>query len=76
MAVKQWRKPRRRIGQLIRYGVPEREAISMGLSRKGYWRLSKTSAINRGLNNAHFKQIGLISVRTLWCNIHHPATAR
>ena len=76
MAVKQWRKPRRRIGQLIRYGVLEREAISMGLSRKGYWRLSKTQAINSGLNNAHFKQLGLISVRTLWCSIHHPATAR
>lgn len=73
---KQWRKPRRRIRQLIKAGVPEREAISMGLSRKSYWRLSKTLAINSGLNNAHFNQIGLVSVRRLWCNIHHPAMAR
>jgi len=73
---KQWRKPRRRIRELIKLGVRKREAISLGLSRKSYWRLSKTLATNAGLNNAHFEKIGLISVRTLWCKIHHPATAR
>ena len=73
---KQWRRPKRRIGQLIKLGVNKREAISLGLSRKSYWRLSKTLATNCGLNNAHFEAIGLISIRTLWCKIHHPATAR
>jgi len=73
---KQWRRPRRRIRELIKLGVRKREAISMGLSRKSYWRLSKTLATNCGLSNAHFEMIGLISVRTLWCKIHHPATAR
>ncbi|MCP4486941.1 MAG: hypothetical protein GY820_06430 [Gammaproteobacteria bacterium] len=52
------------------------ETICSGLSRKSYWRLSKTLAANAGLSNAHFDQIGFISVRTLWCKIHHPATAR
>ena len=73
---KQWRKPRRRIRELIKLGVNKRDAISMGLSRKSYWRLSKTLATNSGLNNAHFEKIRLISVRQLWCKIHHPATAR
>jgi RNA-directed DNA polymerase len=73
---KQWRKPRRRIRELIKLGVGKYDAISLGLSRKSYWRLSKTLATNAGLNNAHFEKIGLISVRTLWCKIHHPATAR
>ena len=73
---KQWRKPRRRIRELIKLGVSKREAIYLGLSRKSYWRLSKTLATNSGLSNAHFEKIGLISVRTLWCKIHHPATAR
>jgi hypothetical protein len=40
------------------------------------WRLSKTLGTNMGLSNAHFEEIGLISLRTLWCKIHHPATAR
>jgi RNA-directed DNA polymerase len=73
---KQWRRPRRRIRELIKLGVNKREAIHLGISRKSYWRLSKTLATNSGLSNAHFKEIGLISLRTLWCKIHHPATAR
>ncbi len=73
---KQWRKPRRRIRELIKLGVRKHEAICLGLSRKSYWRLSMTLATNSGLDNAHFEKIGLISVRTLWCKIHHPATAR
>jgi len=76
MVVKQWRRPRRRIRSLIKLGVNKREAITLGLSRKSYWRLSKTMATNSGLSNAHFNGIGLISVRPLWCKIHHPATAR
>jgi RNA-directed DNA polymerase len=73
---KQWRKPRRRIRELIKSGVGKHAAIQVGLSRKSYWRLSKTMATNSGLNNAHFEKIGLISMRELWCKIHHPATAR
>lgn len=73
---KQWRRPRRRIRALIKLGVGKYDAIRLGLSRKSYWRLSKTLATNAGLSNAHFDKIGLISIRTLWCKIHHPATAR
>ena len=73
---KQWRRPRRRIRALINLGVNKRDAIRLGLSRKSYWRLSKTLATNSGLSNTHFEEIGLISLRTLWCKIHHPATAR
>ena len=73
---KQWRKPRRRIRELIKLGVSKYSAISLGLSRKSYWCLSKTLATNCGLSNAYFEKIGLISMRTLWCKIHHPASAR
>ena len=73
---KQWRRPRKRIRELLKLGVRKREAINLGLSRKSYWRLSKTLATNAGLDNAHFQKIGLISVRTLWCKIHHPVTTR
>jgi RNA-directed DNA polymerase len=73
---KQWKRPRRRIRELIKLGVRKREAIKLGLSRTSYWRVSKTLATNSGLSNAHFEEIGLISVRELWCKIHHPATVR
>ena len=73
---KQWRKPRKRIRELIKRGVRKKEAINMGLSRKSYWRLSKTLATNCGLSNATLEKEGLISIRVLWCKVHHPATAR
>lgn len=73
---KQWRKPRRRIKELLKLGVKLSYAIRMGVSRKSYWRLSKTLATNMGLSNKHFEKIGLISMHELWCKIHYPATAR
>jgi len=38
---KQWRRPRRRIANLLKLGTSKRHAILTGISRKGYWRLSK-----------------------------------
>ena len=73
---KQRRKPRKRIRELIKLGVKKLDAIHMGISRKSYWRLSKTLATNSGLSNATFQKIGLISLRELWIKIHYPATAR
>ena len=49
------------------------EAILTGLSRKGYWRLAKTLSKNMGLSKAFLEQQGLVSIRTLWIQIHYPA---
>jgi RNA-directed DNA polymerase len=73
---KQWRRTRKRVGELMKLGVGERPAVTAGLSRKSYWHLAKTEAINVGLSNAHLTKQGLTSIRTLWIKIHHPATAR
>ena len=51
-------------------------AISVGLSRKGPWRLSRTLATHSGMTNQWFKVQGLPSVKDLWVNIYYPATAR
>lgn len=73
---KQWRKPRKRISQLIKLGASKRQAIQTGLSRKGYWRLSRTLATNSGMTNQWLKEQGLVSIRERWIKIHYPATAR
>ena len=73
---KQWRKPRKRISQLIKLGANERYAIQTGLSRKGCWRLSCTLATNSGMTNRWLEEQGLVSIRELWIGIHYPATAR
>ncbi len=73
---KQWRRVRKRIGELIKLGAPRHHAILTGLSRKGYWHLAKTLSTNCGLGNEFLQKQGLTSIRTLWIGIHYPAKAR
>jgi RNA-directed DNA polymerase len=73
---KQWRKTRTRVRAMMKLGVGERHAVKAGMSRKSYWHLAKTEALNVALSNAYLKEQGLTSLRTLWIKIHHPATAR
>ena len=63
---KQWQRPRRRIRNLLNLGVARLAAVVTGRSRKGYWRLSKTPALQSGMTNAWLKQQGLLSFRDLW----------
>jgi RNA-directed DNA polymerase len=73
---KQWRRARRRIGELIKLGAPRYQAILTGLSRKGYWHLAKTLSMNCGLGNEFLQRQGLTSIRSLWIGIHYPAKVR
>jgi len=70
---KQWRRAKKRIGELIKLGAPRYHAILTGLSRKGYWHLAKTLSTNCGLGNEFLQRQGLLSIRSLWIGIHYPA---
>jgi len=74
--VKRWRWCRTKVRELVKLGTNLRLAISLGLSRKGPWRLAKTLATQSGMTNKWLKDQGLLSVKELWVNIHYPATAR
>jgi hypothetical protein len=62
---KQWRSTKKRVRELMKRGVGERHAVKAGMSRKAYWHLAKTEAINVGLSNAYLTKQGLTSMRTL-----------
>ena len=49
---------RRRIANLLKLGTTKRQAILTGISRKGYWRLSKTLATHTEMTNEWLKQQG------------------
>lgn len=66
---KQWRKSRTRITNLLNLGTSKRQAIMTGISRKGYWRLSKTLATQTGMTNQWLEQQGLLSIRSLWMKV-------
>jgi len=72
--IKQWPKPRTRIRNLINLGSPKDQAIGVGLSSKGYWRLARTFASQCGLSNTYLKEQGLLSIKDLWCAYHYPGT--
>ena len=56
---------------LIKLGVPVKLAIDIGLSRKGYHRLSRTMATQLGMTNQWLKAQGLLSIKELWIAFHY-----
>jgi RNA-directed DNA polymerase len=68
--IKRWRWCRTKVRELVKLGTNLRLAISIGLSRKGPYRLAKTLATQSGMTNKWLKDQGLLSVKDLWVNIH------
>lgn len=65
-----YRLKQRKRGQSIRkwlvsLGVKEIDARKLSASSKGWWRLSKTPALDRGMNKEWFKHQGLFSLEEL-----------
>ena len=73
---KQWRWCRNKVRELVKLGTSIKAAISVGLSRKGYWHLARTLATQSGMTNKWLEKQGLISIKEQWVKIHYPATAR
>lgn len=66
---KRWRHARTRSQELIRLGVPRRQAIRHAKSRQGYWHMAKTIASGVGLTNQWLKEQGLIFLKPLWAQL-------
>lgn len=66
---KRWRYARTRRRELIRLGVPRRQAIRHARSRKGPWHMAKSIATGVGLTNAWLQSQGLLSLKTLWAQL-------
>lgn len=73
---KQWRWCRNKVRELVKLGTSIKSAISVGLSRKGYWHLARTLATQSGMTNKWLEKQGLISIKEQWVKIHYPAMAR
>ena len=56
---RQWKTPRRRRAALIALGVSPWLAEGTAGSGHGPWRLARSKALSRGLNNAYFRSLGL-----------------
>ena len=70
---KMWKKPRKRMRELMRLGTGRREAVLVGRSRKGPWTLSRTLATQVGMTNDWLAAQGVPSVKKQWVAIHFPS---
>lgn len=64
---RQWKKPKRRLKQLIALGIKEHTARKHAYSSKGPWRMAKTYCMHKGLSNSVIESMGYIPMMTLVC---------
>ena len=63
---KQWRYPRTKVRKLVQLGVSLDMAIKHAISRKKYWRMSRTPAMRYAMPNKWLEQQGLFSLKQRW----------
>jgi RNA-directed DNA polymerase len=73
---KQWKQPRTRRRHLLALGIPREEVHMATRSRKGYWRMSGNSIVQRALTNRWLQEQGVPDMRTLWIVLHYGPKAR
>jgi RNA-directed DNA polymerase len=66
---KQWRRPRTKVRNLVRLGVSLDFAIKHAITRKRYWRMSRTPAMRYAMPNKWLAQQGLLSLKQLWIEL-------
>jgi len=69
---KQWGRPRTRRRKLLRLGIRRDEVHKASRSRKGHWRMSHTSIVERALTDAWLEQQGVPSLEEQWVSIRYP----
>jgi group II intron reverse transcriptase/maturase len=67
---KQWKKPKTRVKNLLKLGIPEWAAYNYGNSRKGYWRMSGTTTLNNALSNKRLAQAGYFDISQKYKSLH------
>ena len=67
---KQWKKPKTKIRNLIKLGVPEDLALQAGNSRRGYWFTTHTVAINMAMTKERLINSGFYDLATAYQSVH------
>lgn len=55
---KQWKKPKTKVQNLRKLGIPEGQAYQWGNSRLGYWRIAGSPVLSRSITNEKLVQAG------------------
>ena len=67
---KQWKKPKTKIRNLIKMGVPEDLAWQAGNSRRGHWFTTHTIAVNMAMTKERLINSGFYDLATAYQSVH------
>ena len=67
---KQWKRPRTKIRNLMRMGVPFDLAYQAGNSRRGYWFTTHTVAVNMAMTKERLIRSGYFDLDTAYQSVH------
>ncbi len=67
---KQWKKPRTRVQNLMKLGVPEWRACEVAYSQKSYWRSAKHASVNMAITSKRLARAGYFSLSERYESLH------
>ena len=67
---KQWKKPRTRVRNLMKLGLPEWRACEVAYSRKAYWRSARHAAVQAAISNERLAQAGYFCILDRYKSLH------
>ncbi|MFN4896888.1 MAG: reverse transcriptase domain-containing protein [Pseudomonadota bacterium] len=71
---KQWRFVRTKVRELKKLGGDAKAIVRLAFKNRGPWWCSDTREVQFVLHNNYFhKQLGLLSMRALWIQVHYPS---
>ena len=59
---KQWKKPKTKVANLRKLGIPADKAYQWGNSRLGYWRIAGSPVLQRSISNERLAAAGYFSI--------------
>ncbi|WP_052759450.1 reverse transcriptase domain-containing protein [Paenibacillus sp. DMB20] len=68
---KQWKKPRTKVQNLQKLGVPEWQAYPWGNTRLGYWRIAGSAILQRSITNEKLAQAGYYDFPAKYERLRH-----
>lgn len=67
---KQWKKPKTKVVNLRKLGIPADKAFQWGNSRRGYWRIAGSAVLQRSITNERLAAAGYFSILSYYESLH------
>ena len=67
---KQWKKPRTKVANLKKLGIPADKACQWGNSRLGYWRIAGSPVLECSITNERLAAAGYFSILNCYESLH------